>query len=102
MDDSTRWIPLIVFFLPHTFFFLCLLTFSTHGMFERVEPLEEFGLATMEMHQGNMAFIFFFDFLLFFFFFFFFFFSIHPLFFPFFFYFSFFFCISWYKTPDKA
>lgn len=71
-------------------------------MFERVEPLEEFGLATMEMHQGNMAFIFFFDFLLFFFFFFFFFFSIHPLFFPFFFYFSFFFCISWYKTPDKA
>lgn len=75
MDDSTRWIPLIVFFLPHTFFFLCLLTFSTHGMFERVEPLEEFGLATMEMHQGNMAFIFFFDFLLFFFFFYF---SIHP------------------------
>lgn len=70
-------------------------------MFERVEPLEEFGLATMEMHQGNMAFIFFFDFLLFFFFFFFF--SIHPLFFPFFFYYSFFFfCISWYKTPDKA
>lgn len=75
----------LLFSSCHTLFFLCLLTFSTHGLFERVEPLEEFGLATMEMHQGNMAFIFFFDFLLFFFFFFFFFFSIHPLFFPFFF-----------------
>ncbi|QYS98111.1 hypothetical protein H0G86_005307 [Trichoderma simmonsii] len=102
MDDSTRWIPLTVFFLPHTFFFLCLLTFSTHGMFERVEPLEEFGLATMEMHQGNMAFIFFFDFLLFFFFFFFFFLDSPFIFSLLFLFFFFFFCISWYKTPDKA
>lgn len=71
-------------------------------MFERVEPLEEFGLATMEMHQGNMAFIFFFDFLLFFFFFFFFFLDSPFIFSLLFLFFFFFFCISWYKTPDKA
>lgn len=60
MDDSTRWIPLTVFFLSHTFFLFSLMLI--HFFFSYfVECLKQpklggSGLATMEMHQGSMSF----------------------------------------------
>lgn len=50
MDElDTMDTPFFVFFLSHTFSYV--ITFSTHHeRFERAWALEEFGLATIEVH----------------------------------------------------